>query len=224
MQHVPRVWKDAVVIPVPKISSPKTLNDFRPIALTSIVMKAFEKLVKSEILKSTEQDLDPMQLAYRPNRGVEDATVTLLNFLFKHLEEKGTHARLLFIDFSSAFNTIQPHVLSLRLLEHFNLSNNLVGWALDFLTNRTQKVRVNGVVSDQVSSSTGCPQGCVRSPLLFILYTDMRRSNREDRTILKYADDTVIISLLQDNETSHGPVVNDFLDWCKKYLPLDEHC
>ncbi len=55
-----------------------------------------------------------------------------------------THARLLFIDFSSAFNTIQPHILTRRLLEQFELSNNLVGWILDFLTNRTKRVRVNG--------------------------------------------------------------------------------
>lgn len=38
-QHVPKVWKDAVVVPVPKSSCPKTHNDFRPIALTSILMK-----------------------------------------------------------------------------------------------------------------------------------------------------------------------------------------
>ena len=51
-----------------------------------------------------------------------------------------------------------------------NLSLNLVSWILDFLTNRSQRVRVNGFLSDQVSSSTGSPQGCVLSPLFCILY------------------------------------------------------
>ena len=114
--------------------------------------------------------------------GVEDSSVTMINMLCKHLEGKGTHAQLLFVDFSSAFNTIQPHILTERLLEQFDLSKNLVGWVLDFLNNRTQRVRVNGVLSDQICSSTG-------SPLLFILYTNMCRSSREDRFILKYADD-----------------------------------
>ncbi len=208
------LWLSLLVIV--KINCAKTLNDFRPIALTSIVMKTFEKLVRSEILKKTEHDLDPMQFAYRPLRGVEDATVTLMNLLFKHLEGKGTHARLLFLDFSSAFNTIQPHIFTERLLEQFDLSYNLVGWILDFLTNRTQRVRVNGTLSDQVCSSTSSPQGCVLSPLLFILYTNMCCSSREDRTILKYADDSVIVSLLQGNETSHGPVIQDFVEWCEK--------
>ncbi len=165
-----------------------------------------------------------MQFAYRPHRGVEDATVTLLNLLAKHLEGNGSHARLLFVDFSSAlsFNTIQPHVLINRLLEQFTLSNNIVGWILDFLTNRTQRVRVNGTLSDQVCSSTGSPQGCVLSPLLFILYTNMCQSKWENRTILKYADDTFIASELQGNKTSHGPIIDDFIKWCEEsYLQLN---
>lgn len=122
VQHVPSVWKDAVVVPVPKLGSPKMLN-----ALTSVVMKIFERFVKDEMLRSTESLLDPMQFAYRPKRGVEDATVTLLHLLIRHLEGKGSHARVLFVDFSSAFNTIQPHVLIGRLLEQFKLSYNLLG-------------------------------------------------------------------------------------------------
>lgn len=110
-------------------------------------MKNFEKLIRLQILRITEHALDPMQFAYRPRRGVEDATLTLLHVLFKHLEGSGCHAQILFIDFSSAFNTIQPCILANRLLEQFDLSSNLVGWILDFLTNRTQRVRVNEVWS-----------------------------------------------------------------------------
>ena len=156
-------------------------------------MNIFEKLVRLEILKNTESEIDQLQFAYRSKRGVEDATLALMNLHFKHLEGNGCHARLLFIDFSSAFNTIQPHIL-----EHFNLSKNLVGWILNFLTNRTQTVRVNGVLSDKVCSSTGSPQGCVLSPLLVILYTNMCQSTFKNCLILKYADDSVTVSLLRD--------------------------
>ena len=91
-----------------------------------IIMKTFEKLVRSEILRKTEHSLDPLQFAYRPRRRVEDAGITLLNLIFKHLDNSGSHARLLFIDFASAFNTIQPHILTTRLLDQFDLCNNLV--------------------------------------------------------------------------------------------------
>lgn len=102
-----------------KRNSPKDLNDLRPVALTSLVMKSFEKLLKEEIVMQTEQALDPLQFSYRVHRGLNDAKITLLNLLYKHLEGSNTHARLLFINFSSAFNTIQPHILAMRLLEHF---------------------------------------------------------------------------------------------------------
>lgn len=187
-QHVPSLCKEAVVVPVPKSSRPKILNDFRHVALTSVVMKVFEKIIRNVIMKATEHQLDPMQFAYRPNRGVEDALLTLLNLILKHVESKGTFARLLFIDFSSAFNTTQPHILIKRLLEQFEIRKNLVGWILDFLTDRSQRVRINGVLSDPVFSSTGSPQGCVLSPLLFTLYTNMCQGRHENKSIIKYAD------------------------------------
>lgn len=144
-----------------------SILNFRPVALTATIMKIFGKLVRSQILGNTEHALDPMQFAYRPHGGVEDATLTIPNSLLKHR----CHPRILFIDFSSAFKTVQPHLVTHRLLHEFNLRNNLGGWILDFsfLTNRTQRVRLNGVLYDQAVSSTGSPQGCVLSPLLFIL-------------------------------------------------------
>lgn len=213
-QIVPSIWKLSTVVPVAKNNNPKTLNDFRPVALTSLIMKQFEKLVKQELVSKTESLIDPLQFAYREGRGVQDATATLLNLLFKHLEGSKNHARLLFIDFSSAFNTIQPHVLEEKLTNAFGLDPCLVGWIFDFLTNRSQCVRVNATLSSRQSTSTGSPQGCVLSALLYILYTNDCRSNHDSRFIVKYADDSVIVSLLDNNEDGHGPVLNDFLSWC----------
>ena len=150
-----------------KCNNPKILNDFRPVALTSLVMKTFEKLVKQVLLEKLEQQLDPLQFAYRASRGVEDVKLALLNSLFKHLEAPKTHGRLLFINVSSAFNTIQPYLLTEKLQALFNMNSTLIGWLLDFLSDRSQCVRVNGALSSKVPCSTGSPQGCVLSPLLF---------------------------------------------------------
>ena len=94
-----------------KNNSPKVINDFRPVALTSLVMMSFEKLIKRDILTKTAHLLDSIQFAYRVGRGVEDATSTLINLVLKHLKGNKNHAKLLFVDFSLAFNTIQPHIL-----------------------------------------------------------------------------------------------------------------
>ncbi len=167
-----------------------------------------------------EQHLDPFQFAYRAGRGVEDAVITLLLFLYKHLEGLKTHARLLFVDFLSAFNTIQPFLLAERLINHCKLDPNLIGWIMDLLTNRSQCVKVNGAFSIVLLSTTVSPQGCCLSPFLYILYTKECRSNFNNRNNLKFADDTVIISPLEGNEMGHGQVVDDFVAWCDKSFLL----
>ncbi len=69
---------------------------------------------------------------------MENATLTLLNFIYKHVDTGKRHARLLFIDFSSAFHTIQPLLVAERLLSEFDVLKGLVAWILDFLTRRSQ--------------------------------------------------------------------------------------
>lgn len=211
---VPQLWKHSTVIPIPKKNNPQTLNDLRPVALTSLVMKAMEKIIKQHIICQTESLLDPLQFAYRARRGVDDAKIFIMDTIHKHLELPDSSARLLFADFSSAFNTLQPHILASRLTSCFHLDDQLILWILDFLSNRTQKVRVNNIFSDLRSTSTGSPQGCVLSPLLFILYTDDCRSTQPNCHLVKYADDTVLLSLHSGPAQHHGPVLQEFVEWC----------
>ena len=78
--------------------------------------------------------------------------------------------RILFIDYSSAFNTIVPLKLitKLRIL---GLNTSLCNWILDFLTGRPQVVRVGSNTSATLIVNTGAPQGCMLSPLLYSLFT-----------------------------------------------------
>ena len=110
----------------------------------------------------------------------------------------------MFVDFSSAFNTIQPHLLVQKLLHRFQLDSCIAGWILDYLTNRSQRVRVNDHHVGLSFTSTGSPRGCVLSPLLSILYTEDCHSATDSRYVVKFADDTVIVSLLEDNETAQN--------------------
>ncbi len=111
---VPTSFKKSIIIPVPKNNKPSCLNDYRPVALTSIVMKVFERLVKSHISSSIPVTLDPL----RPNRSTDDAITYILHSSLTHIDSSnGNFARLLFIDYSSAFNTIVPIKLSSKLTE-----------------------------------------------------------------------------------------------------------
>ncbi|KAL0148289.1 hypothetical protein M9458_056435, partial [Cirrhinus mrigala] len=109
---VPTCFKATTIIPVPKKSSPSCFNDYRPVALTPILMKCFERLVMQHIKSVLPPSLDPFQFVYRPNRSTDDAISTALHSALTHLDKKDSYVRMLFIDFSSAFNTIIPQQLT----------------------------------------------------------------------------------------------------------------
>ncbi len=74
-------------------------------------MKCLERLVMHIIKTSLPNTLDPLQFAYRPNRSTDDAISSTLHLALTYLENKDFYVRMLFIDFSSAFNTIIPQQL-----------------------------------------------------------------------------------------------------------------
>lgn len=138
---IPACFKATTIIPLPKKSPASTQNDYRPIALTPIMMKRFERLVKAHITSSLPSTLDPFQFAYRPKRSTDDAIATALHLSLAHLENNNSYVRMLFIDFSSSFNRVIPQHLVNKLSE-IGISTPLCNWLLDFLTNRPQTVRV----------------------------------------------------------------------------------
>ena len=225
MHSIPTVWKTSKITPVPKSNSVKQMNDLRPIALTSIPMKCLEKLVLKHILPVCQPFLDPCQFAYKANRSVEDAILYLTNNVYSHLDLPRSYVRTLFIDFSSAFNTIQPHLL-IPKLKDMGVSNSLSLWILDFLTYRPQFVsfRSNDSIftSDTITTNTGAPQGTVLAPVLFSIYTNSCSTLFDNIPIIKYADDTSIQALIQTNDdlTNYKNEINRFVKWCEEHFLL----
>ena len=105
VHNIPSIWKTAEILPIPKRPI-KVLNDYRPVALTSVVMKCMEKLVLKRIKPIFLEVQDPCQFAYRSGRSVEDAIITFLDNVYEHLDKPKAFCRILFVDLSSAFNTI----------------------------------------------------------------------------------------------------------------------
>ena len=210
---VPAAWKQSIIHPLPKKSRPSALNDYRPIALTSVVVKCMERLVLTRMLNQAGDRLDPLQFAYRHNRSVEDAVISVLNLIYSHLETPKAFARVLFADFSAAFNTVRPHLLAEKLI-NLNINPTLTLWVLNFLTDRQQCVRVNGTYSDMLTTSVGTPQGSVVSPVLYILFTNDCCSSNELQYTVKFADDTALVDL-SNSDSQFEQEVDRFVTWCR---------
>jgi hypothetical protein len=86
------------IVPVPKKAKINELNDYRPVALTSVIMKCIERQVKDHITSTLPATLDPLQLAYCPNRFTDDAIAITLHTAQFHLDKRNTNVRMLFID------------------------------------------------------------------------------------------------------------------------------
>ena len=76
--RVPQLWKTSCVVPVPKTWNPKDFNGYRPVALTSQLMKTLERLVLCQLRPLMRPSMDPLQFAYQPGLGVDDAMICLL--------------------------------------------------------------------------------------------------------------------------------------------------
>ena len=222
---IPLSWKTSKIIPVPKNNCVKQMNDLRPVALTPVVMKCLEKIVLSNILPSLKHSLDPCQFAYKSKRSVEDAILFFSNNIYRHLDMPKSYVRTLFIDFSSAFNTIQPHILFPKLSD-LNIPNSSCLWLLDFLTGRPQfvflKLKNCFYQSETIITNTGAPQGTVLAPILFSIYTNGCVKLFENIPIIKYADDTSIQALIKNNDDLHNyfSEVNRFVQWCDSHFLL----
>ncbi|KAK1797886.1 hypothetical protein P4O66_008233, partial [Electrophorus voltai] len=188
---VPSSFKRTTIIPVPKKPRPSGLNDYCPVAITSF--------------------------AYRHNCSTDDAIAHLLHTTLAHLDKgRGNYVKMLFVDYSSAFNTIIPSLLTTKL-EDLGLHTSLCDWISNFLTDRPQSVRVGNCASSTLSLSTGAPQGCVLSPLLYLLYTYDCTATSSSTIIVKFADDTVVMGLISDNnERAYLEEIKHLENWCQE--------
>lgn len=214
--EVPVIFKTSTIVPVPKKPKISSLNDFRPVALTPVAMKVLERFVLKYLKTVTDPLMDPHQFAYRANRSVEDAVALALHHVLQHLDSTPkAYARILFIDFSSAFNTIIPVKLADKL-NNFSIDPHINFWISDFLKQRPQRVRIDSLVSDVRVLSTGAPQGCVLSPLLFTLFTNDCLSTDDSVLIFKFSDDTTLEGLISNaDETGYRAEVNRMVNWCQ---------
>ena len=177
-------------------------------------MKGFERLILAYIKSVIPNTTDPYQFDYRENHSVGDAVCIALNSVYKHLDKRNTYARMLFIDYSSAFNTIVPSKLYIKLTD-LGLCRELCNWIYNFLSDTKQTVRIGNLVSSPLVLNSGAQQGCVLSPLLYSLYTYDCKPRHDSNIIIKFADDTAVRGIISDDDDSAYIVdVKHLIKWC----------
>ena len=125
---LPKLWKTATVSPLPKKRPPESIeNDIRPIALTPILAKVFESIVLKWVDNIIIQEIDDKQFGGMAGTGTTDALVEMLHKWYEATEEPDTTVRVLFLDYSKAFDLINHETLIDKLVA-MNLPAHIVRW------------------------------------------------------------------------------------------------
>ena len=103
--------------------------------------------------------------------------------------ESGINVDTVYLDFAKAFDKVD-HSIVLKKLSLIGIRGNILSWIESFLTARTQKVMVNGYLSEPAPVISGVPQGSVLGPLLFLILIGDIDRDIAHAFISSFADDT----------------------------------
>lgn len=186
----PTPLKETIVTPIFKSGDPSKPSNYRPISLVSCLGKILERVVQQQILAHAMELslIPPNQHGFRPGHSTTSELLEHIHDIIVMLEEQET-VEIVLLDFSKAFDKVSHNHL-LQRLHSFGIQGRALSWIESFLTNRTQKVCVNGELSDKFKVLSGVPQGTVTGPLLFILYLAPLLTLPLSSQISSFADDT----------------------------------
>ena len=223
---VPDEWKLANIIPVPKSHHFSSLENYRPISLLSIPGKILEKFISSLMTEYIEDHniLSDCQWGFREGRSTCGALLVITQDWHYSLNT-GHEVVVVFFDLRKAFDSV-PHVPLLDCLVHCGFDQQLIHWIRNYLTNRKQRVIVNGRYSSYSSVCSGVPQGSVLGPLLFILYIDSvaNISFSSGTKLTLFADDISMTKLLnsEDSLLDLQGDIDKIYEWsCSKHLKFN---
>ncbi|CAM1296400.1 Uncharacterised protein r2_g572 [Pycnogonum litorale] len=191
---IPEIWKNIKVTPIRKTNSFKITNpnQVRPIGQTSALLKLFEYFLKDN-LKHISNSVMNNQFAYQECISTADAIGLLTGTCSKYLDATNSSVRILFLDYSSAFNTVCRQTIIDKIAANKTVPIWLQKLIFDYLSVRKHYVQVGKIKSKVLPCKTGVIQGAVLSPFFFNLITDPLTTNTNGSIIIKYADDTVLV-------------------------------
>ena len=198
--EIPSKLLTQCIIPIFKKDNRSLPSNYRPISLTSHLIKIFERILRAKITEHLEkhQLITKHQHGFTPNRSTLTQILHHLHSILEILEDNG-NADILYLDLSKAFDKVNHRIL-LHKLEKMNITGKINNWVKTFLTTRSQYVVVNGKKSEPAHVKSGVPQGTVLGPALFIIYMNNITEVVNSTIIKMFADDSKLISSVKSPE------------------------
>ena len=220
---VPFQWKLSNITPVFKgQGNPSSVSNYRPISLLSLPSKVLERIIHNHLLNYllSNNILSPHQFGFRPGSSTQEALLYATNDWHRHMDH-GLSVASVFFDLSKAFDRV-PHSQLISTLANIGVSGSLLAWFRSYLSNRSQRVVLDGHSSTIHPVTSGVPQGSILGPLLFSTYLNSLTniSLSRDSTLILYTDDIVLyrpIATHSDVESLQADV-DKVSNWVRDFL------
>jgi len=195
----PTELKLTKVVPIHKSGNENDPGNYRPIAITPVFSKIFEKLVAKQLLffLSKNNIITDDQFGFREGCSTTDAIFRVISSILETFEDGGVSVAA-FVDLSKAFDCVS-HTVLLKKLNHYGVRGTASNFFKSYLSTRSQYVTTQYGKSTCSSVTRGVPQGSVLGPILFLIYINDFPNSVDSRTVL-FADDT---TLIQSSNTIH---------------------
>ena len=204
---MPEDWRDANVVSAYKKGKKTLAVNYRPISLTCICCKLFEHVMVHHIMGHAGKHniLYALQHGFRGKLSCETQLIEFCHDLVVNCHE-GHQTDALVMDFSKAFDKV-GHERLLEKVTRYGVTGRTHRWIQNFLSNRKQRVVLDGEQSDTVPVTSGVPQGSVLGPCLFLLYINDLAQGL-DSTVRLFADDTIAYMVI-DNSSDGSRLQQD---------------
>lgn len=195
---------------------PKKIEEYRHINTLPCFEKILEKVAYKQLCAYImENDILCMeQSGFRNDHSCESA----LNYVIDDWKiALGNHESIVtvFLDFQKAFETIDRKLM-IHKLKAYGIGDLAIQWIESYLSDRTQRVKINNILSNAVYNNIGVPQGSVLGPLLFIIYINDLKNCLLFSKIKFFADDTLIYICSKNTEEASEKLNHDLQKLYKK--------